>query len=69
MSSQPHAVCLLLIGLALSLCADPAVKVDRGPDAGRNYGTESDSGAPLLYPPNYDECLASGRPVITHPDI
>lgn len=43
--------------------------VDDGEDAGRNYGNERDSGAALLYPPTYQECMQSGRPVVTRRDI
>jgi beta-glucosidase len=53
----------------LALHADSVAKVNKGADAGRNYGSETDSGAKLLYPPSYDECFAAGKPVITRTNI
>lgn len=32
-------------------------------------GTASETAADLLYPPTYDECMASGKPVVTRADI
>lgn len=60
---------VLLVAASLSVHADSNPKVSKGADAGRNYGREADSGAQLLYPPSYEECLASGKPVITRRDI
>lgn len=44
-------------------------KINKGADAGRDYGTAADSGTHLLHPPSYDECFASGKPVITRKNI
>jgi len=37
--------------------------------AGTKVGTAVDSNVPLLYPPTYDECMSSNRPVVTRKDI
>lgn len=37
--------------------------------AGTNLGGSATNAARLLHPPTYDECLASGRPVVTRRDI
>lgn len=44
--------------------------VRSGEDAGRKDRSEEASSAqPYLYPPSYDECMTSGKPVITRRDI
>jgi beta-glucosidase len=50
---------------------NPAPKVDRGElDAGRNDGTVASSKpTDLIYPPSYDECMKSGKPVSTRKQI
>ena len=62
-------ICLLLAAASFSSRADATAKVDKGADAGRNYGTAAESGSELLYPPSYDECLAAGKPIVTRKDI
>jgi hypothetical protein len=59
---------LLLAAAILTAQAEPA-KLDKGSDAGRNYGTEVDGGAQLLFSPSYEECLENGKPVVTRRDI
>ena len=60
---------VLVFAFVVSAGADSPAKVDKGADAGRNYGSEADSGASLLYPPSYDECFTSGKPVLTRTNI
>jgi beta-glucosidase len=59
----------LLAAASLSVQGLQAEKVNRGADAGRNYGTQTGGSGELLYPPSYDECLAAGKPVLTRKDI
>ena len=38
-------------------------------DAGRNYGGAAAKHQDYLYPPSYDECVKTGKPVITRQNI
>ena len=74
--TNPTLLNVSLVALSWALFAasaqtDPAPRAGRGElDAGRNDGTVASSRpTDLLHPPSYDECLRSGRPVITRKDI
>ena len=54
------------VSFVLPLLANQTIPAD----AGRNYGEGATTLAQeFLYPPTYDECMASGRPVVTRKDI
>lgn len=70
MKSSFAILASLLLTASFSLAyAEDSATVNNGADAGRNYGSETDGKSQLLYPPSYDECLASGKPVVTRKTI